>query len=131
MREPWLEFLHRNYNRIYWVSILGALILDFRVGFTLLVLPSVISIHQENLIDLFCHLRSCGYRNFDTKDNSVNVLLLGLFAFGQGWHNNHHQHPRRYDFGGERWFEIDVCRWIVRLIDSRKPLLKPVPVTNP
>jgi fatty-acid desaturase len=121
IREPWLKFLHTHYNKVYWVTMAAALLIDFKIGFTLLILPTVISMHQENLIDLFCHLKPAGYRNFETKDQSVNVWLLGLFAFGQGWHNNHHQYPRRYDFG-VNWYEFDICRWIVPLLDRGGPI---------
>lgn len=121
-REPWLLFLHKNYDWVVWTTIVLVGLISVKFALCFLVLPMVISIHQENCVDLFCHMRGIGYRNFDLSDNSMNVPLLGFFAFGQGWHNNHHKFPNRYDFGGERWYEFDICRWIVPLL--AKPKLK-------
>ena len=115
IKEPWLRFLHTNYYKIFWGSSIFAIVIDYRLGLMGVILPALISLHQENIIDLFCHVRSWGYRNFDTPDNSVNNILLGLVAFGQGWHNNHHRFPDRYNFG-IRWFEFDICRLFVHLI---------------
>ena len=34
-----------------------------------------------------------GYRNYETTDDSRNLWWVGLLAFGEGWHNNHHAFP--------------------------------------
>ncbi len=31
-----------------------------------------------------------GERPFKTTDTSANNKLVGILAFGEGWHNNHH-----------------------------------------
>ncbi len=54
-----------------------------------------------------------GYRNFNTSDNSTNNWWVGLLAFGEGWHNNHHAHQRSAAHG-LRWFEFDLTYWIIR-----------------
>jgi stearoyl-CoA desaturase (delta-9 desaturase) len=76
--------------------------------------------HQENLVDLFGHTPAAGYRNFELKDLSTNVPILGIFAWGQGWHNNHHKDPKSFDFGsgvsGKYW-EYDPCtlfKWLLK-----------------
>jgi stearoyl-CoA desaturase (delta-9 desaturase) len=51
-----------------------------------------------------------GYRNYDTRDDSRNNLLVGLISNGEGWHNNHHAQPRAAAHG-IRWWELDVA-WI-------------------
>jgi stearoyl-CoA desaturase (delta-9 desaturase) len=51
-----------------------------------------------------------GYRNFNTRDDSRNNILVGLISNGEGWHNNHHAQPRSAAHG-MRWFELDVS-WI-------------------
>ena len=35
-----------------------------------------------------------GYRNYETTDDSRNLWWVGLLAFGEGWHNNHHAYQR-------------------------------------
>jgi stearoyl-CoA desaturase (delta-9 desaturase) len=51
-----------------------------------------------------------GYRNFETKDDSRNLWWVGLTAFGEGWHNNHHAWPRSARHGMKPW-EFDIS-WI-------------------
>jgi stearoyl-CoA desaturase (delta-9 desaturase) len=48
-----------------------------------------------------------GYRNYETRDSSRNNLIIGLLANGEGWHNNHHAHPRSARHGHE-WWELDI-----------------------
>lgn len=56
-----------------------------------------------------------GYRNYDTNDHSVNSIPVSLLTFGDGWHNNHHNQPKKYKHG-ERWFEFDLQAKLIDLI---------------
>ncbi|QMT61335.1 acyl-CoA desaturase [Legionella sp. PC997] len=56
----------------------------------------------------------CGYRNFDTKDNSRNLMHIGILLNGEELHNNHHHNPSsaklsylntEFDLG---WFYISI-----------------------
>lgn len=116
LRDRWHVFLHKNYERIFWGGILLATLLHWRLGLYMLVIPSFISMHTENCVDLFCHLKNLGYRNFSTPDNSGNVWWLGYFGFGQGWHNNHHFQPAAAVYS-VKWWELDLTRlmmWPIR-----------------
>ncbi len=113
LRDPMHRFLHKNYIEIFWAIILFfLLILRLKVFFIAVIIPILLAMHQENLINVVCHKTSLGYRNFDTNDKSTNIYLLGLLLWGQGFHNNHHAKPNRYDFGIKKG-EIDICRWVV------------------
>lgn len=58
-----------------------------------------------------------GTRRFVTRDdNSRNVGLMALLAWGEGWHNNHHAFPYSAAFG-LRWFEIDPGFVLIRLLE--------------
>jgi stearoyl-CoA desaturase (delta-9 desaturase) len=57
----------------------------------------------------------CGKRPYETADQSRNNLLIGILAFGEGWHNNHHAFPFSARHGLS-WFEIDMTWWHVRLL---------------
>jgi stearoyl-CoA desaturase (delta-9 desaturase) len=48
-----------------------------------------------------------GYRNYETRENSRNSLLIGLISNGDGWHNNHHADQRAASHG-HKWWELDV-----------------------
>jgi len=58
-----------------------------------------------------------GYRNFDTHDDSRNNWVVGLVSNGEGWHNNHHAHPRCAAHG-RRWWEFDVSYLTICLLAS-------------
>ena len=64
------------------------------------------------------HIR--GDRNFDIHDvneTGFNNWLLGVFSFGEGFHNNHHACPSSARLG-MRWFEIDLGWYTVQLLES-------------
>jgi len=84
-----------------------------------LVIPAVFALHCENAVNTLCHITRRGYRHYETKDNSTNVWYLGLFAWGQGWHNNHHYNPKSFDFGtgvSKKWYEFDACLIMLPLV---------------
>jgi fatty-acid desaturase len=58
-----------------------------------------------------------GYRNYETTDNSRNLWWVGILAFGEGWHNNHHAY-QRVARQGHRWWEIDVTYWCIWLMEK-------------
>jgi stearoyl-CoA desaturase (delta-9 desaturase) len=58
-----------------------------------------------------------GTRPFLTRnDNSRNLGVLGLLAWGEGWHNNHHAFPYSAAFG-LRWFQFDPGFLLIRLLE--------------
>ena len=58
-----------------------------------------------------------GYRNYETTDNSRNLWWVGLLAFGEGWHNNHHAY-QRVASQGHKWWEIDVTYWCIWMMEK-------------
>ncbi|WP_428387313.1 acyl-CoA desaturase [Mucisphaera sp.] len=57
-----------------------------------------------------------GYRNFKTTEHSTNLWWVAILSFGEGWHNNHHAHPRSAQHG-MRWFEIDPTNWVIKAME--------------
>ena len=57
-----------------------------------------------------------GYRTYATKENSRNNWIFALATNGEGWHNNHHAHPRSAAHG-ERWWELDVTYLSIRCLE--------------
>ncbi len=53
-----------------------------------------------------------GYRNYETSDDSKNLWWVGLLAFGEGWHNNHHAY-QRVAAQGHKWWEVDMTYWAI------------------
>lgn len=57
-----------------------------------------------------------GYRTYETTDNSRNNWWVGLLAFGEGWHNNHHAHQAAANHGFHRWWEFDLTYVFIRVL---------------
>lgn len=58
-----------------------------------------------------------GYRNYATTDNSRNLWWVGILAFGEGWHNNHHAY-QRMAVHGHKWWEIDQTYWVILAMEK-------------
>jgi len=62
-------------------------------------------------VNSVCHL--WGSRPFNCHDQSRNNAIVGIFALGEGWHNNHHAFPTSARHG-LRWWQIDVSYLFIR-----------------
>jgi stearoyl-CoA desaturase (delta-9 desaturase) len=65
-------------------------------------------------VNSVCHL--FGRRDFETNDQSHNEWIVGLLAFGEGWHNNHHAFPRSA-FQGLHWWQLDLSGFIILILE--------------
>jgi len=70
------------------------------------------------IINWFAH--KYGYVNFKVNDTSKNLLPVDILMMGEGYHNNHHKHGGRANFGGFRWHEIDFTYVIMVVLDKLK-----------
>lgn len=65
--------------------------------------------HVTWSINSICHV--FGRRDYVCGDHSRNNLFCGIFAFGEGWHNNHHAFPTSARHG-LAWWQLDSS-WII------------------
>lgn len=79
-------------------------------GFVRIVLVN----HVSWSVNSICHM--FGDRPFDIKDESRNLWILGLLAFGEGWHHNHHAFPAMA-FHGMTRRQVDLTAYIIRLLN--------------
>jgi sn-2 palmitoyl-lipid 9-desaturase len=91
------------------LTAIGWAFWDWRTGVSLLVygmfVRLVYVLHVTWAVNSASHI--WGYRNYETTDNSRNLWWVGLLAYGEGWHNNHHAFQRGARHG-HRWWELDV-----------------------
>jgi stearoyl-CoA desaturase (delta-9 desaturase) len=109
MKDP----IHVWLNRLYFVPlILLGLVLFAFGGWAWLAwgvfLRVTLGLHATWLVNSATHL--WGGRRFETNDDSTNSWWVAMVTFGEGWHNNHHAHPRAARHG-LTWYEIDL-NWI-------------------
>ncbi|CAN1235684.1 Palmitoyl-monogalactosyldiacylglycerol delta-7 desaturase, chloroplastic [Linum perenne] len=75
----------------------------------------VITYHGTWLVNSAAH--TWGNRAWDTNDLSKNNWWVGILAYGEGWHNNHHafQYSARQ---GLEWWQIDITWYIVKFLEA-------------
>jgi stearoyl-CoA desaturase (delta-9 desaturase) len=56
-----------------------------------------------------------GYKNHASDDLAVNCWWVGILAFGEGWHNNHHTFQDHAQTG-EKWWEFDLTWQVIKLL---------------
>jgi stearoyl-CoA desaturase (Delta-9 desaturase) len=106
--DDWVE--RYIYTRRSWVGLVGMLFLDLILfgpiwGMVVWVCMTVWIPIFGNVINGVGH--ALGYRNFDTKDASRNIVPLGVWIVGEELHNNHHADPRSANFRA-KWYEFDI-----------------------
>ena len=113
-KDPLLRFFERTYG--LWLIGTGAIL--FAVGglpmlLWAMCLRMTLCYHSTWFVNSATHL--WGYRNYDTTDASRNLWWVAIAAYGEGWHNNHHAHPR-VARAGHRWWEIDMTWYAIRTL---------------
>jgi stearoyl-CoA desaturase (delta-9 desaturase) len=58
-----------------------------------------------------------GYRNFQTDDDSTNIVPWALWIGGEELHNNHHAYPTSAKFS-MRWYELDLGWAYIRAMQA-------------
>jgi len=58
-----------------------------------------------------------GYRNFQTEDDSTNIVPWAAWIGGEELHNNHHAYPTSAKFS-LRWYEFDLGWAYIRVLQS-------------
>ena len=112
-KDPFYQFTHQHYVTLLWLVVIGLTLIDWKWTVFLYCLPATLLFHVKGLFNTFGH--TWGYRNYDTPDQSRNSWLVNILTLGDGWHNNHHAQPHRWD-QGDHWWEVDFAAWFIRLI---------------
>jgi fatty-acid desaturase len=75
----------------------------------------VVVLHGTWFVNSAAH--TFGYRTYDTPEGSTNCWWVGLVAWGEGWHNNHHAFQRSARHGHE-WWEVDMTWMAIRTLQK-------------
>jgi len=124
--------VHETLNRLHvYPNIFLGLALFAWGGWGLVVwgifLRLVIGLHATWFVNSASH--TWGYRTYDTPEGSTNLWWVGLVAWGEGWHNNHHAFQRSARHGQE-WWELDATWAAIKTLSvlglARDIQLKPL-----
>jgi stearoyl-CoA desaturase (Delta-9 desaturase) len=111
LKDPIVVFVNRTF--LLWVAL--SLLIPFVIGgWTGFLWGALVRIflghHATFSVNSICHV--FGKREFETNDRSHNEWVVGLLAFGEGWHNNHHAFPRSA-FHGLHWWQVDLSGYVI------------------
>ncbi len=114
LRDPVLRFFEKTYG--LW--LMGSGVALFAIGGWPMLLWGlcarlVFAYHSTWFVNSATHI--WGYRNYETVDRSRNLWWVALLSYGEGWHNNHHAHPRLAR-AGHKWWEIDMTFYAIRAL---------------
>ena len=114
--DDWIErHLYSKYSALGVSIMLGINLLLFGpIGLTIWALQMAwIPLFAAGVVNGIGHY--WGYRNFECKDNSRNLLPIGFFIGGEELHNNHHAYATSAKFSA-KWWEVDVGWGVIRLL---------------
>jgi stearoyl-CoA desaturase (delta-9 desaturase) len=114
------DSVHRVLNRIHVLpNVLLGLALFALGGWSWLVwgmfVRLVVGLNTTWFVNSATH--TWGYRTFETNEDSRNLWWVGLLAWGEGWHNNHHAFQRSARHG-LAWWELDANFLLIRALGA-------------
>lgn len=117
--KPFNRFMHKYYFAILAAYGLAILALGgVNLFFHAFVYVVFLSVAISNTLNWYGHAPSViSYRNYNVRDHSQNHPLMGYFAFGEGWHNNHHRFPGSAKFGVNK-HEFDISYMLILLMSK-------------
>ena len=111
VNDPIIAFVSRTF--LLWAGL--SLVIPFAIGgWHGLIWGGLVRMflthHVTWSVNSVCH--TFGKRPYETNDASRNEWVVGLLAFGEGWHNNHHAFPRSA-IHGLRWWQFDLSGLLI------------------
>jgi len=121
--RPELVWIDRHWLVWYLIGLAVPGVIGFIVGGTAYdvligflwggLLRHFLGLQLSCMVNSICHL--WGSRPYDTRDKSRNNFVIGLLAFGEGWHNNHHAFPSSARHGFH-WWQPDLTWLLIWLL---------------
>ena len=97
---------------IYFMLVMGVSYVLFQTnGLIASWITLIIIYNLGDAVDSFGHL----FGQKGQVSEARNNLFLGIAAFGDGWHANHHEKPRRAKHG-RRFFQLDLTYLLIRFL---------------
>eukprot|EP00798_Chlamydomonas_sp_ICE-L_P012766 gene12766-16017_t len=112
--QPFYQHLSK-----YWLHhVVGSIAVLFAVGgLPALIWGGVVRMvwvwHVTWMVNSATHV--WGKQEYNTGDLSRNNWWVGVLAFGEGWHNNHHA----FEFSarhGLQWWQVDVTWMVIKTL---------------
>jgi len=112
------SFAGSRLSRLFWIAAYILFFLYFATAWwqwLLLPITFLMAPIHGVIINWFGHIY--GYINFKMENTSKNLFPFDFLMMGEGYHNNHHKHASRANFG-IRWHEVDMTYLIIIVLDK-------------
>jgi stearoyl-CoA desaturase (delta-9 desaturase) len=110
-------FLQQHYYILVWGCYLAVFLISPTIFWLSFVPACLLAHNQGNIVNFFCHQKKYGYRNFEIKDNSVNIKALSFFSWGLSLHNNHHNQSQNANLAVKQG-EIDYGYSLLKILSK-------------
>lgn len=114
--DDWIERNVYSYHAYFGIILMfGIDVLLFGpIGITIWALQmACIPLFAAGVVNGIGHY--WGYRNYECKDASRNVIPFGIFIGGEELHNNHHAFATSAKFSA-KWWEFDIGWGVIKLL---------------
>jgi stearoyl-CoA desaturase (delta-9 desaturase) len=114
--DDWIErHVYKKHSALGIYTMLALnLILFGPIGLTIWALQMAwIPLFAAGVVNGIGHY--WGYRNFECKDASRNIIPIGFFIGGEELHNNHHAYATSAKFS-TKWWECDLGWFVIRTL---------------
>jgi len=118
-KDRYHVFFHRNYFKILISYLIILLMIDIDLFLYGYLVTTMFSLHAISWITVGAHL--FGKQDNSVRDQSKNTFIMGLYLWGEGWHNNHHHRPYSYEFG-RSWKQPDLGKYVIRFLAKPESL---------
>lgn len=116
--DDWIErnlYIRHSYLGI-WIMFAIDVLLFGPLGLTMWALQMAwIPLFAAGVVNGIGHY--WGYRNYECKDASRNIIPLGVFIGGEELHNNHHAFATSAKFSA-KWWEFDSGWGVIKLLKT-------------
>ena len=120
LSDKWVFLQHKYY---LWVAFGVGVIFPTWVGYQLgswlggfavaAALRLVVTNHSTFFINSLCH--TLGRQPYSDDHSAKDSLIMAFLAFGEGYHNFHHQFQSDYR-NGIHWYDWDPTKWLVNFL---------------
>ncbi|MEX1142542.1 MAG: acyl-CoA desaturase [Thermoleophilaceae bacterium] len=125
IKDPVIAYVDRTFLLWVLLGLLAPFLLGWAIGGTLLagltgllwggLVRMLVLHHVTYSINSLCHF--FGRRDYETGDESRNLLWLAPLSFGESWHNNHHAFPTSAHHGLRLW-QVDTSALVIRALEA-------------
>ena len=116
LMTPEQLFIHKWYMLLLIPVLSIVALIDLQLFYWAWIVPAMLIQFSTSNFNYFGHTH--GYRNYETKDQSRNNILLWPIILGEAWHNNHHADAKNYSTRHKFW-EIDPLEWLIKIVCTK------------